>query len=292
LIIDSQVHLFEADSPSRPWPRDADRMAPPRPSFSAEEMLAEMDAIGVDRAVIVPPVWAGDDNETAITAANAHPGRFAVMGRFDPFAARLREHLEGQLASPRLLGFRMSGRWGTRSTSFMEALGEDTLEDFWDACESLRVPVMCLTLQRPELLEPVARRHPRLTLIVDHMAGLGPPSQEGAAAVLRSLTDLGRQPGVYVKVSGVPNRSREGFPFADMHPVVRAVYDSFGPGRMMWAADITQLTKNTYAECMRVWQEGIPFLTEGDRSAILGETAAQALNWTEKMTDEISWSQA
>jgi predicted TIM-barrel fold metal-dependent hydrolase len=283
LITDAQVHLFEADTPSRPWPRDADRMAAPRASFSAAEMLAEMDAIGVGRAVIVPPVWAGDENDTALAAARAHPGRFAVMGRFDPFAPRLRERLEAQVADPHLLGFRMSGRWGSRPRSFMDALAEDGLEDFGDACESLHVPVMCLTLQRPEVLGPVAERHPGLTLIVDHMAGVGPPSQDGADAVLRSLIDLARHPGVYVKVSGVPNRSREDFPFADMHPVVRAIYDSFGPQRMIWAADITQLTKNSYADCLRVWQEGIPFLSAADKEAILGGTAARALNWPETM---------
>lgn len=283
MITDAQVHLFEADTPSRPWPRDADRMGAPRASFGAGEMLAEMNAIGVDRAVIVPPVWAGDENASALAAAKAHPGRFAVMGRFDPFAPLLRERLERELANSELLGFRMSGRWGSRPVSFMDALAEDALEDFWEACESLRVPVMCLTLQRPEVLEPVAERHPRLRLIVDHMAGAGPPSQDGAAAVLRSLVALGRHSGVHVKVSGVPNRSREGFPFTDMHSVVRAIYDGFGADRMIWAADITQLTKNTYAECLRAWQEGIPFLSSADREAVLGGTAARVLNWPETM---------
>jgi L-fuconolactonase len=258
-------------------------MAAPRESFSAEEMLVEMDAIGVDRAVVVPPVWAGDENDTALAAAEAYPRRFAVMGRFDPFAPRLRARLEHELENPRLLGFRMSGRWGTSSTSFMEALSGDEIEEFWDACEDLRLPVMCLTLRRPVALDPVAKRHPNLTLIVDHMAGVGPLAQEGTADALDALVQLARHPRVCVKVSGVPNRSQEPFPFADMHPVVRAIYDSFGPGRMLWAADITQLTKHTYGECLRVWQEGIPFLTAADKDAILGGTAAQALRWPESM---------
>ena len=258
-------------------------MGAPRASFGAGEMLAEMDAIGVDRAVIVPPVWAGDENDTALAAAAAHPGRFSVMGRFDPFAPGLRDRLERQLAQPQLLGFRMSGRWGSRPTAFMDALATNSLDEFWDACESLQVPVMCLTLQRPEVLGPVAERHPHLTLIVDHMAGADPSSREGADAVLQSLVELARHPGVHVKVSGVPNRSEEPFPFVDMHPVVRSIYDSFGVDRMIWAADITQLTRNTYAECLRVWQEGIPFLTGADRAAILGGTAARALNWPETM---------
>ena len=51
---------------------------------------------------------------------------------------------------------------------------------------------------------------------------------------------------------------------------------------MLWEADITQLTKNTYGECPRLWQEGLPFLTADDKDWILGATAAEALNWTDQ----------
>ena len=40
-----------------------------------------MAAAGVDRAVIVPPSWEGDRNDLALAAAQAHPDKFAVMGR-------------------------------------------------------------------------------------------------------------------------------------------------------------------------------------------------------------------
>lgn len=256
-------------------------MAAPRPSFSAAEMLTEMDAIGVDRAVVVPPVWAGDHNETALAAAAAHPDRFAVMGRFDPFVPNARDELERLWEQPHLLGLRMSGRWGMRPTSFLEAVQDGSLDWFWSACEGLEIPLMCLALRCPEVLAPVAERHPSLTLIVDHMAGVGPPTDEGSAEVLRSLLDLARFPNVLVKVSGAPNRSREPYPFRDMHAALRSVYDAFGPGRMMWAADVTQLTKNTYGECLALWREGLPFLSENDRGEILGGTAARALNWPE-----------
>src|SRR5579863_8754681 len=83
LISDAQVHLWEADRPDRPWPKGQQR-PPHRPDgFSAEEMLAEMDAVGVDRAVIVPPTWVGENNMMACEAAAKYRARFAVVGRFD-----------------------------------------------------------------------------------------------------------------------------------------------------------------------------------------------------------------
>ena len=67
-----------------------------------------------------------------------------------------------------------------------------------------------------------------------------------------------------------------------VHPYLRRIYDAFGSQRMLWEADITQLTKNTYAECLRLWQEGLPFLTGADREWILGATATGVLNWPDK----------
>jgi predicted TIM-barrel fold metal-dependent hydrolase len=82
-IVDAQVHIWAANSADRPWPASG-RSEPHRPEpFSAADLLAEMDAAGVDRAVIVPPSWEGDRNDLALEACRLHPQRFAIMGRLD-----------------------------------------------------------------------------------------------------------------------------------------------------------------------------------------------------------------
>ena len=60
MITDAQVHLFPPDTPQRPWPKEPGHGAPRVPFYTAAQMVGAMDAVGVDRAVIVPPVWAGD----------------------------------------------------------------------------------------------------------------------------------------------------------------------------------------------------------------------------------------
>ncbi|MDA0364777.1 MAG: hypothetical protein O3B31_06425 [Chloroflexi bacterium] len=84
-----------------------------------------------------------------------------------------------------------------------------------------------------------------------------------------------------MKVGNAPDRSHQPFPFEDVHAFLRGIHDAFGSRRMLWEADITQLTKNTYAECLRLWQEGLPFLTAEDRDWTLGRAAAEVLNWPE-----------
>ena len=86
MIVDSQVHLWSfRPEGANPWHRKV-------PQYTVEELLAEMDDAGIDRAVIVPPMWMGDDNSQAIAAAQANPDRLAILGRFplfDPSAGRL-----------------------------------------------------------------------------------------------------------------------------------------------------------------------------------------------------------
>ena len=119
LIVDAQVHIWGADTPERPWPAGhANRAHRPLP-FSKDDLLAEMAAAGVDRAVIVPPSWEGDRNDLALAAAKAHPDKFAVMGRppLDRPDSHALDHWRDQ---PGMLGIRRSrgpSRLGTDASS-------------------------------------------------------------------------------------------------------------------------------------------------------------------------------
>jgi hypothetical protein len=90
-------------------------------------MLKEMDAAGVDRAVIVPPTWAGDSNEWGLDVAAMYPNRFAVVGRFDAKAPDARRQLVGWLKQPHMLGVRMS----FHVRPFIDWLDDSSLDWFW-----------------------------------------------------------------------------------------------------------------------------------------------------------------
>ena len=55
LIVDSQVHIWGANTPERPWPAraHAQREIP----LGHEQLLKDMDGAGIDRVIIVPPSW-------------------------------------------------------------------------------------------------------------------------------------------------------------------------------------------------------------------------------------------
>jgi len=284
LITDAQVHIYEAGTAERPWPKEPGRTGAPAKhanSFSPTEMLGAMEAVGVGRAVIVPPAWAGENNAPALAAAKNFPGRFAVMGRIDPYAKEARELLEHWLAQPHMRGIRMSSRWGTLPKQSVDTFEDPALEWYWAACERLGIPIMVLTGRFAARLAPIAQRHPKLTLVVDHLSVQRAERVAESFVAFDDLIALARYPRIYVKVGNAPNVSRQGFPFEDVHSYLRGLHNAYGARRMLWEADITQLTKNTYAECLRLWQEGLPFLSAEDKEWILGRAAAEALNWPE-----------
>ena len=276
LVTDAQVHVWEADRPDRPWPTPR-RNEPQQEGFSAEEAIAEMDAAGVDRAVIVPPSWVGENNATALEAAQKYPARFAVMGRFDLNAPDATGQLAGWLDQPGMLGIRLT----FISTPTLEQLDEDSLDWAWEACERNGIPLMMLLMGMPEKVAPIAERHPNLTIILDHMALDLRAEPTAAWETVARLVALARLPRVYVKVSSVPNFSAEPYPHRDVHAHLRRIYDAYGPRRLFWGADVTRL-KGSYGDCRRLFAEALDFLSDDDRELILGRALAECLNWPER----------
>ena len=279
LITDAQVHLWEPDRPDRPWPGKPQR-PPHKPNgFSAEEMLAEMDANGVDRALVVPPTWVGENNSTALEAAARYPARFAVVGRYDVTAPGARSQLESWLKQPHMLGVRMS----FHVKPFIDWLDDASLDWFWSSCERLGIPVMALVPGKAAKLYRVAERHPALTILIPHMACALDTRGAAAFAGINDLLALARFPKVFVMVSSAPCFSNERYPFRDLHPFLRRIYDAFGPRRLLWGADRTRLT-STYRECLDLFREALDFLSAEDKEWILGKALAEALNWPEART--------
>src|SRR5690349_19013782 len=71
-IVDSQVHLWPASTPERPWV-PGERPQLPEP-FTIERLIPMMDEAGVDRVVIVPPSLEGERVDYAQEAVKRYPG--------------------------------------------------------------------------------------------------------------------------------------------------------------------------------------------------------------------------
>jgi L-fuconolactonase len=273
LIADSQVHIWAADTPERPWPK---RHGPHRAiPLGKDELLREMDAAGVGRVVIVPPAWEGDRIDLGLAAAQAHPDRFAVMGRFDAEAPDAHERLETWLSQPGMLGIRV-----TFHTPQLEPLlTEKRVDWLWGAAERAGIPIAVLAPHRLlPLIDAVAVRHPGLRIAIDHLGIFKGTKGAAAFAELDKLLALAPRQNIVVKASGMPGYSAEPYPFRDLHPYLRRVYDVFGPKRIYWGTDFSKL-KCTYRQAVTLFTEELPWLTTEDKEWIMGRGLCEWLNW-------------
>ena len=274
-IVDAQVHLWTASAPTLAWVQGAKPQMPD--PFTIEKAVGLMDEAGVDRVVIVTPALLGHDNSYSLEAVRRYPNRFAIMGRIEqnnPRAAALFPKWKEQ---PGMLGIRVS---------FLGAsvgwLNNGTADWIWPAAEKAGLPVMFLTVANSAAFARVAERHPRLTLIADHMGVANEARQAGRRddAFAQTLA-LAKYPNVSVKLSAIALFSDEGYPFRDSIPYVRRLVEAFGPKRCYWGTDITNsFAKATWRQRITQFTDEMPFLSEEDKDWILGRAIRARLGWT------------
>lgn len=273
LIADSQVHIWGANTPERPWPAraHAQRDVP----LGAEELLGWMNEAGVDRAVIVPPSWEGDRNDLAIAAVEAHPDRFAIMGRFDPEMPGARELIPGWTRQPGMLGMRFSYHLPV----MRQPLLDGKFDWVWGEVEKAGFPLMVLAPHSlMSYFGKIAERHPGLRLTLDHLGLASTDKDEVAFRDLDNVLALARYPNVAAKVSALPCYSSDTYPYRSLHPYIRRVYDAFGPKRMFWGTDQSR-SPISYRQGVTLFTEELPWLAGEDRAWVMGRGICEWLGW-------------
>jgi len=273
-IIDAQVHVWAPETPERPYVKE-DASRPHRPTpFGYQDLLSEMAGAGVDRAILVPPSWEGYRNDYALEAAQKYPDRFAVMGKIPLNDPANEAKMMTWLQQPGMLGFRISFRHaGTHSW-----LDDGTGDWFWAAAETYDIPVMIFAPFAVEKIGLIARRHPGLRVIVDHMGLNVQWKGKDLAPGVDVLLKFAGFKNVAVKVSCLPCYVDEPYPYPTLHPQIRRVVDAFGPQRIFWGTDLSQLPCS-YRQAVTLFTEELDFLSTTDKEWIMGRALVEWLNW-------------
>ena len=264
MIVDTHTHVVASDedayplSPrplSGPWYREA--------PCSAERLIDEMDAAGVDRAVLVQPLGAYSfDNRYAADSAAAHPERFVSAccvdpDGEDPVAEMTRWVLEWGMHGARLFALAQPGAsW----------LAEERTFPLWERAAELGAHVIVTIFghQLPELRQ-VLERFPETQVSLDHCAF----PEVACPEPLFAMADL---PNLHLKVTTHlldAAEKAEGEPA----PFVTRLVDRFGSGRVMWGSDFCQTHDRPYAELVELGRRAFAGLEAEPREACLGGTA-------------------
>lgn len=283
-IIDSQVHIYGPDSAAFPWdPAGKGVQGFSRQvgvhleaSVTAEDLLRQMDAIGVDGAVLVSfGMIYGFDNRYALDAVARYPERFALVGRLNPAAADLAADVAAFAAHPGVVGVRVLALQPGQ-------LAAGHFDPMFRAAEANGLALCLYTMDSLEGLHRLAAAHPDLQIVLDHLCLEQPDAAALAAgadpfARLPQILELARHPNIAAKLTGIATLSKRPYPFEDLWPSIHRIIAAFGPERLMWGTDTTRtgLAYREELDFMRLSNE----LSESVKAQLLGQSLQEIFRW-------------
>ena len=277
--IDSQVHAYERNRPERPW--SGFLQGPDE--VTGDDMVAAMDAVGVDGALLVSPFSLYRyDASYALDVYAKHPDRFGLIKPFDPQSKSVADEIAEWTGRPGVVGVRIM------LTAQPFDADDPGLSRALATAAQAGVPVNLMCWGRLPLVRELARRHPDTQLVVDHVGlvqPFEPPALPEPFADLANVLSLAECDNVAIKISGACTLSHQAFPYPDIWDPLGKVFDAFGFDRCMWGTDWTRavelLTYEQGVEAFRVTDR----LSDSERSALMGGTLARIYNWSPGMGD-------
>ena len=273
MIVDTHVHVWEIDPPRYPiGPTAPGWSSLPDEPGTADQLIADMDANGVQWSVLVQTSWSTWDNGYIADSTARFPDRFVGHGLIDPLDPKNAEVARYWMKDRGLAGFRFHPMYYGEQ----KVLVKPENEALWEELSALDAVVQFHTAAYDaDQIATIATRYPKMRLLIDHM---GYPKVDEPMAAFMPIVELSRFDNIVFKLSDVKGRSKEAFPFVDVHPFIKALLDAFGPQRTMWGTGYPgyHRTKHnwlTLADEIRLIREGLPFVSARDADAILGETA-------------------
>jgi len=275
MIIDAHLHVWSGDVAHYPFADDR------RPAESATvELLNEtMTEAGVDKAVIVQPIYYLNDNRYVADCLRRFPGKFAAIGLIDPKAPDAPDQLERLVKEEGFGGLRIHL---TRLAHPSEWATPDQ-NPLWERAEELGT---CFQVHGPSAelphLEPIIRRFAKVKVVLDHIGG-APTDEEPPYPLLSNVLRMAEYPNVHVKFTPQPHKSKLPYPHPDTFPTFRRIYDAFGPHRLMWGTNFPGVLKTIgYGRALELFLTHVNFLADADKEWLFSKTALQIWKFQEK----------
>ncbi len=273
-ILDAQVHAYERNHPGRPW---VGTLYGP-PEVTGDQMVAAMDAAGVDGAILVSPFsMYRFDASYALEVYAAHPGRFRLVKPVDPTDPAVVDTIAEWAGIEGTVGVRVFLRDEASTDP-----ADPGINRVLAAAATHSLPVNLACRGRLDQAGQLAARNRNTRLVIDHL-GLAqphePPPPAEPFAELPKLLALAAHDNIAVKISGACTLSHERFPYNDIWDPLGRVFDAFGFDRCMWGTDWTR------AVGMLTYKQGVDAflvtdrLSESERAVLMDQTLQQVYNW-------------
>ena len=274
LIIDSQVHTYERNHPGRPW---AGVLHGP-PEVTGKDMVAAMDAVGVDGALLVSPyAMYRFDGTYAVEVNKAHPGRFGLIKPLDTNDPAVADVVAAWAAIDGTVGVRIMMNAGVSTDP-----ADPGINRVLAAAARHALPVNVLAWGRLEQARQLAARNPDTQIVIDHLGmqqPFEPPAPQNPFGDLPKVLELAAHKNIAIKISGACTLSHQPYPYNDIWDPLARIFDAFGLDRCLWGTDWTR------AVALLTYQQGVDAfrvsdrLSDGDKAKLMGGSLVKIYNW-------------
>jgi L-fuconolactonase len=268
--VDAHQHFWDLASGRYDWPTE--REGPIFRSFGPADLAPELRAAGMDRTILVQTTDSTADTDSMLDVAARHGFVGGVVGWL-PLrdAAALEselERLDGRLCGVRHLVHREADpAWLLRPDV---GAGLERLSRV-----GLPFDVVAVFPDHLALMPEVARRHPDLLLVIDHLAK--PPYRaDGWDTWSAQIRTAAAAPNVRAKVSGLDTAAGPGWTVDELRPAFEVALDAFGPERLLFGTDwpVCRLV-SAYGDVVRAAEQLIGGLSPDEQARIMGGTATE-----------------
>lgn len=265
-LVENTMHMFSDDLTRFPLAKNAPYK--PQPN-SLDKYLAFVKEVQLDHTVLVQPEPYQDDEsyiEYCFTREPS-PGYFHATCLYDPIDPATPARIEAlaKRNPNRIVGMRMHemSAAGTpfatsgpiKNRDMKDPAMKKTMQKLGDLGMMLQVQ---LVPYHARGLGELSSGFPNVPVLIDHFGLVA----RGTPAEYDNMVALSKMPQFYMKISQLPK---------DPKPMVRRVYDAFGPDRLVWGSYGSSMP--AFEKILAQIDDVFDFAPEADRVKIRGGNA-------------------
>jgi len=288
--VDAHVHVFEAES----WefPREINEALPSERAETAEDLLEEMEASGIEKACLVQIGGKSLEHHAYLQhCLKTYPDRFRGIGLVPDFQDP-GDHMDRVADGGGVVGFRLFDVGGpTDPLGDMDCRKFDTYPVWEHAAKKGYMIWLYPNASEAHCVPFLVDAFPDLQVVFNHMMfcpGVGSytKDEKGRPRIETTIPPqtryntmgLYQYENVCVKLSGQYAFSQEAYPYPDLKGWHNQLFNTFGADRCMWATDFPWIRKDPgYDALSKVLDHLLPDLSDEDRTKVMGGTAEKRL---------------
>jgi L-fuconolactonase len=234
-ILDTHVHFYDPTRPQGvPWPGPGSPIY--RRTLPADYVSASGSSAVAGVIVVEASPWL-EDNQWLLDLAARERLILGIIGNLTPGTPDFARHLKRFAADPVFRGIRVSGSTLAQQLENPEFLG--SMRELADAGLTLDVNGGASALAAAGQL---ARRFPRLRIVLNHLAGAGDPAAGISADWRDALRLVAQQGNVYCKLSALVEKPKAPYGRAPTQleyyrPLLDAVWETLGVKRLVYGSN-------------------------------------------------------